>query len=977
MNNKAMNRIFILVFFVLSGVGLFGQNINRVEYFLDTDPGFGNGINVPITGAPALNDLTFSVPLGTVSDGFHTLFVRSRDANNRWSITHARPFVKLALPASVVNLNRIEYFVDTDPGFGNGTNIPFTAATSVTDLTFTVNVSGLTQGPHRLFVRSRDANNRWSIIQIRDFSVCNQAVPAGQAATSITTTGFTANWSAASGATSYRLDVSADNFATFIPGNNDRTITGATTASVTGLAPGTAYKYRVRAVNATCASVSSAPVDVTTFFTAPTSNPATSVSATGFQANWSSVSGAASYRLDVSADNFLTFVTGFNNKTVLGTSDIVTGLSPSTSYKYRVRAVSASSALSANSNEITVNTPAQPVAPVATAATGVSATGFTANWNAVTGATGYRLDVSADNFATFVTNFNDRAVTGTSQAVTGLVSGTAYKYRVRTTNANGTSVNSNVIDVTTTTPPAAPVATAATAVGNVSFTANWNAVSGATSYRLDVSADNFATFVSGFNNKTVTTTSDAVSGLTASTAYKYRVRSVNANGTSGNSNVIDVTTLATPPPPDAPVATAATSISQTGFTANWNLVTGATGYRLDVSADNFATFVTGFNNKTVSGTSDAVTGLTISTAYKYRVRSVNANGTSGNSNVIDVTTLAAPPPPDAPVATTATAVSQTGFTANWNAVSGATGYRLDVSADNFTTFITGFSDKTVTTTSDAVTGLTASTAYKYRVRAVNANGTSVNSNVIDVTTLAKQDQTITFAALPDRTVGDAAFALTATASSGLAVTFVSNSPRLTISGTQATIVSAGRVTVTASQAGNSVFNAAPAVERSFCIKPARPTITLGAPGETVVLTSSSATGNQWFRDGTLITNTSAGTLTVTQPGVYSLRVQVDDCQSEASANVPIIVTGDLTTANEHTWVYPNPVKDRVWVDLQSFEKGKSVQIRLVDLVGRVIQQAEAAGGSMHELNLTDQPAGAYRLVAKQSSRQLQMSLVKQ
>jgi hypothetical protein len=449
---------------------------------------------------------------------------------------------------------------------------------------------------------------------------------------------------------------------------------------------------------------------------------------------------------------------------------------------------------------------------------------------------------------------------------------------------------------------------------------------------------------------------------------------VNAGGTSANSNSIEVTTAA---PPVAPVAVAATSVGNVSFTANWNLVTGATGYRLDVSADNFTTFITGFSDKTVTTTNDAVTGLTASTAYKYRVRAVNANGTSVNSNVIDVTTLATPPPPDAPVATAATAISQTGFTTNWNAVTGATGYRLDVSADNFTTLVTGFSDKTVTGTSDAVTGLTISTAYKYRLRAVNANGTSVNSNVIDVTTLAKQDQTITFANLSDRTVGDAAFALTATASSGLAVSYASNSPRLTISGTQATIVSAGRVTVTASQAGNTVFNAAPAVERSFCIKPARPTITLGAPGETVVLTSSSATGNQWFRDGTLITGTSAGTLTVTQVGVYSVRVQIDDCQSEASANVPIIVTGDLTTANEHTWVYPNPVKDRVWVDLQSFEKGKSVQIRLVDVVGRVIQQAEAAGGSTHELNLADQPAGTYRLVAKQSNRQLQMSLVKQ
>ena len=858
-------------------------NLNRIEYFIDTDPGYGAGTNVPFTTGTTVTDLAFTVPLGSVSDGFHTLFIRARDANNRWSVVQSRPFYKV--PASALaaapNLNRIEYFVDTDPGYGNGTNVPFTAGTSVTDLVFSVNVSALTEGNHKLYVRSRDANNKWSIIQIRDFTVCNQAVPVPAAATAITTTGFTANWAAASGATSYRLDVSADNFATFVTGNNDRAVTGATSASVTGLTAGVAYKYRVRAVNATCTSLSSTVIDVTTLFSAPTANTATSINATGFTANWSAVSGAAGYRLDVSADNFVTFVTGYNNKTVTGTNDPVTGLAPSTAYKYRVRAVSASSVLSANSNEISVTTAALPAAPVAIAATNVSTTGFTANWNAVSGVTGYRLDVSADNFTTLVAGFSDKTVTTTNDAVTGLISGTAYKYRVRAVNANGTSANSNVIDVTTAATPAAPVATAATSVTNVGFTANWNAVTGATGYRLDVSTDNFATFITGFNNKTVSTTSDVVTGLTAATAYKYRVRAVNANGTSVNSNVIDVTTLATPRPPDAPVATAAISISQTGFTANWNAVTGATGYRLDVSADNFATFVTGFGDKSVSGTNDAVTGLA------------------------------------------------------------------------------------------------ATTAYKYRVRAVNANGTSVNSNVIDVTTLAKQDQTISFAAIADKTVGDAPFPLGATASSGLAITYATGSDKVTIANGVATIVKAGRESVEASQPGNAQFNPAATVVRSFCIKPARPTITLGPSGETVVLTSSSATGNQWFRDGTLITNTSAGTLNVTQPGVYSLRVQIDDCQSEASANVPIIVTGDFTITPEQNWVYPNPVTDRLYVSFKSFARGSEVQVRLVDMNGKVLQKQTGQGGETVELSMAGYVEGSYLVTAEQGKLREQVKIVKE
>lgn len=857
-------------------------NLTRIEYYIDNDPGFGTATNVPFTPALSVSDLVFTIPVSTLSDGFHTLFVRSRDANNRWSVIQARPFIKLAAPSAAVNLNRIEYFVDTDPGYGNGINVPFTTSTSVNDLVFTVNVAALTQGPHKLYVRSRDVNNRWSIIQVRDFTVCNQPAPVTSAATSITTTGFTANWSAASGATSYRLDVSADNFATFVTGNNDRTITGATSASVTGLTPGVSYKYRVRAVNITCASVNSSIVDVTTLFNAPIANAASNVNATSFTANWSAVSGAASYRLDVSADNFVTFINGYNNKTVTGTNDAVTGLTPSTAYKYRVRAVSASSVLSANSNEISVSTGALPLAPVAIAASAISSTGFTANWNAVTGATGYRLDVSADNFVTFISGFNDRAVG---------------------------------------------------------------------------------------------TTSNAVTGLTGNTTYQYRVRAINANGVSANSNVINVITTTAPQPP---VAIAASSISSQGFTANWNAVPGATGYRLDVSADNFVTLITGFNDKSVTGTSDLVQGLNPSTAYRYRVRAVNANGTSINSNIIEVTTSATPTGPSAPVAIEASSISASGFTANWNAVTGATGYRLDVSPDNFATFVTGYNDRTVSSISDAVTGLTTGTAYRYRVRAVNALGTSINSNVIEVTTLSKQDQTITFASLADRTEGDASFTLLATASSGLTVSFESlNTDKVSISGNSVSLLAPGSATIRAKQNGNDEFNAAPNVDRTFCIRPAKPTITLSNGNtELPVLSSSAGNGNQWFRNGTVIDGAVGVTLSVTQPGIYTVRSTIEGCASDLSNGQAIIITGDIPSGNQPISVYPNPLTDLVYVSLTSFTKGTTVQVRLIDFTGKVLRQHVGKGGDIVELSVAEFTSGAYLITAEQGSMSEQIKIIK-
>ncbi|MCA3067817.1 MAG: T9SS type A sorting domain-containing protein, partial [Rhodocyclaceae bacterium] len=398
------------------------------------------------------------------------------------------------------------------------------------------------------------------------------------------------------------------------------------------------------------------------------------------------------------------------------------------------------------------------------------------------------------------------------------------------------------------------------------------------------------------------------------------------------------------------------------------------GYRLDVSADNFATFVTGFSDKTVSGTSDAVTGLTANTAYKYRVRAVNAGGTSANSNVIDVTTLVNPP-----AASAATTITQTGFTANWNAVTGATGYRLDVSADNFATFVTGFSDKAVSGTSDAVTGLAANTAYKYRVRAVNANGTSANSNVIDVTTLAKQDQTITFAALPDRTIGDAAFTLSATASSALAVSFESlTTSKVTVSGNTVTMVAPGTATIRAKQDGNASFNAAPNVDRTFCIRPAKPTITLtNANTETPTLTSSATAGNQWFLNGTAITGATNATLTVTQAGVYTVRSTIETCASELSNAQAIIVTGDIASGTDALQVYPNPASDRVYVSLKSFARGSEVHLRLVDMNGRVLQKQIGQGGETVELSMAGYAGGAYLVTAEQGRLREQVKIVKE
>jgi len=88
--------------------------------------------------------------------------------------------------------------------------------------------------------------------------------------------------------------------------------------------------------------------------------------------------------------------------------------------------------------------------------------------------------------------------------------------------------------------------------------------------------------------------------------------------------------------PAAPLASAATSVSSTGFAAYWGAVANITNYKLDVATDNnFSNILSNYNGLTVSGTTKNVTSLSPNTNYYYRVRSFNGVE-SVNSNVISL-----------------------------------------------------------------------------------------------------------------------------------------------------------------------------------------------------------------------------------------------------------------------------------------------------------------------------------------------------
>ncbi len=141
-------------------------NINKAEYFFDTDPGFGNGSNIPISPSQS-PDTSFTADLSALTNGLHILFVRVRDVNGSWSLSYSKTFLREAVSTSA-NIAKAEYFFDTDPGFGAGTNIPISSSADITS-NFTADLTGLTNGLHILFVRSRDVNGSWSLSYSKPF----------------------------------------------------------------------------------------------------------------------------------------------------------------------------------------------------------------------------------------------------------------------------------------------------------------------------------------------------------------------------------------------------------------------------------------------------------------------------------------------------------------------------------------------------------------------------------------------------------------------------------------------------------------------------------------------------------------------------------------------------------------------------------------------------------------------------------------
>lgn len=502
------------------------------------------------------------------------------------------------------------------------------------------------------------------------------AQPAGLAV-ALSSGQVSLTWDEVPGAAQYRIYRDGTQIAaTIMPGYVD-----------TGLIDGTAYAYRVRAVNvAGWSPLSDEVVGLPTV--APPDTPtglAVTPSDGQVQLGWQSSARATGYEV---------FRDGLLVATPVDPSFTDTGLVDGTSYSYTVTATNATSQ-SAPSAPVTAvpvaRTPAAPAGVVASPGNG----SVTLSWTPVDGATSYQVLRNGSVVGT---------PTSASYTDTGLTNGTTYSYTVLAYRLNSApSAPSTAVWATPVAPPlSAPTGVAATP-GDGQVALAWTPVAGAASYRV---------YRNGVLVGSPAASGYTDTGLTNGTSYSYTVVAVSTASVSPASAAVNATPAATAP--GAPTGLSGQA-GDTTATLSWTAVSGATSYRI---------YRAGVLRTTVAATTWTDTGLTNGTAYGYYVTAIRSGVESAASTTISVTPVAVvPSPPTGLVA----APGSTQVSLTWTAAANAASYRV---------YRGGVLVGSPTATSFLDTGLTNGTSYSWTVVAVNGTAASTASATVTATPLA-------------------------------------------------------------------------------------------------------------------------------------------------------------------------------------------------------------------------------------------------
>ncbi|MBI3804989.1 MAG: fibronectin type III domain-containing protein [Nitrospirae bacterium] len=646
--------------------------------------------------------------------------------------------VNLTWTASTDNVKAIGYRI-----YRNGAQVGTSATTSYLD----TGLASSTTYNYSLsaYDAAGNVSAQTAAVSAATLAAPDTAAPAlsAIAAGSITTGGATITWTSSEAA-----DTQVEYGTTLAYGTTTVVLPTKVTAhsqSLTGLLSATLYHYRVKSKDAAGNLAVSADATFTTATPADTTPPAVPA---GLQAAAAS-STQINLTWTVSTDNVK--VAGYRvyrNGTQVGTTATASyadsGLVASTTYSYTISAYDAAGNASAQTSAVSVKTSAAPdtTAPVLSGigTTGITSGGATVGWTTNEPAT-TQVEYGATATYGLLSTLNSTLATSHSVALTGLSASTVYHYRVISRDGAGNIATSGDNTFTTALPPdtTAPVISGI-AAGNI--TPGGATLSWTTNESSDTQVEYGTTTAYGsatpIVSNRVTAHSQSLTGLLSATLYHYRVKSKDAAGNLAVSSDATFTT-ATPPDtaaPSVPAGLSATAASAGQINLAWSASTDnvkVTGYRV-------------YRNGTQVGTaalpSYVDSGLTAATTYSYTVSAYDAAGNaSAQTQAVSAKTL---PPPDT-TAPTLSGIGISGVTPGGATVGWTTNEPATTQVEYGTTTAYGTLSTLNTTLaashSVALTGLSPSTTYHYRLLSRDAAGNLATSGDNSFTTAAPPDTT--------------------------------------------------------------------------------------------------------------------------------------------------------------------------------------------------------------------------------------------
>lgn len=461
----------------------------------------------------------------------------------------------------------------------------------------------------------------------------------------------------------------------------------------------------------------------------------------------------------------------------------------------------------------------------------------------------------------------------TTALVTGLNNGTPYVFRVNATNASGTSPwslpSGPVTPVNVPDPPTNVVATPGDGQATVAWTASTTSGSSVTGYTVTSSPDG-RTCTAG----STPTTCD-VTGLRNTVPYEFTVVAHSAAGDSLPATSNTVTLFTVPDAPTGLVATAGDGSASVAFSGGGNGGSAITNYEYTITDG--ATW-TPFSPPATAGPV-TIAGLTDGTGYSVRLRAVNLAGPGAASDPVSVTPHSMPTvifasPNAAEQGATALDVDVTGTGFVTGAAAAFSGTGITV---NSTTFVSS-----THVTANVTIGATAPMGLR-DVSVTNSDtGSATGTDVFTVEAgpPPPDTQSITFPALGDVRLDQAAPVPAATASSTLTVTYSSATPTIcAVTGTGTiTLKHAALCTVQADQAGGATYAAADTASQSFTIDKGDQTIDFGPLTDqdmatsplTVVATASSALDVTFSSTTFAVCTVSGNSVTLAADGLCTI-----------------------------------------------------------------------------------------------------------